>query len=387
MKRFLISLLALACMALSSCTEKPQDKTQNTPGTFRFVISSYRMFEQAEYQLRLQTGKMASVGTQVEWTDYDLEKNEFGVTFRCLAPDVASVSATGLVTSLKAGSTTIYADCADKQKVATFKLTVKGANSDSLAVVRAPWNWKAVGTKGAEEGYATFTLFDKVASISIVRYPIASYTTTVFESGGSKAGATSTLASGQGAAFAMNGSYFNTTTLYSNTFLAKDGGVIANSSDSEYNNRSNAILGIFAGRKSLEIKSIDTGKYNQYAKDYADVIASGPLLMSGGKKVQHTKTTDFYTVSHPRSIFGYDKKGYAYMIVIDGRFSGKGEGATVKEETDICSFLGLTDAMNFDGGGSSTLWTTSTGVLNHPCDNSKWDHAGERKVPNIIMVK
>ncbi len=47
----------------------------------------------------------------------------------------------------------------------------------------------------------------------------------------------------------------------------------------------------------------------------------------------------------------------------------------------------LTDALNLRGGGSSTLWALEGGVLNHPCDNHKFDNAGQRRVPNILAVK
>jgi exopolysaccharide biosynthesis protein len=49
--------------------------------------------------------------------------------------------------------------------------------------------------------------------------------------------------------------------------------------------------------------------------------------------------------------------------------------------------IGLTDALNLDGGGSSTLWTRSAGVLNHPSDNGRFDHFGQRVVPNIIAIR
>jgi len=45
--------------------------------------------------------------------------------------------------------------------------------------------------------------------------------------------------------------------------------------------------------------------------------------------------------------------------------------------------------MNLDGGGSSTLYVngaTETGVVNHPSDNKKFDHLGQRPVANIIYV-
>ena len=44
-------------------------------------------------------------------------------------------------------------------------------------------------------------------------------------------------------------------------------------------------------------------------------------------------------------------------------------------------------ALNLDGGGSSTLWTAQEGVLNHPYDNRRFDHEGERGVPNCIVVR
>ena len=48
--------------------------------------------------------------------------------------------------------------------------------------------------------------------------------------------------------------------------------------------------------------------------------------------------------------------------------------------------LGMKDAINLDGGGSTTLWTAKTGVINHPYDNKTFDHEGVRTVPNLIVV-
>jgi exopolysaccharide biosynthesis protein len=43
-----------------------------------------------------------------------------------------------------------------------------------------------------------------------------------------------------------------------------------------------------------------------------------------------------------------------------------------------------------DGGGSTTMWVKNqpdNGVVNYPSDNKKWDHYGERKVANVILVR
>ena len=58
---------------------------------------------------------------------------------------------------------------------------------------------------------------------------------------------------------------------------------------------------------------------------------------------------------------------------------------------------GCRNAVNLDGGGSSTLWLSPAsgdsvpknqigGVINHPSDNGKFDHKGERRVANSIIV-
>ena len=49
--------------------------------------------------------------------------------------------------------------------------------------------------------------------------------------------------------------------------------------------------------------------------------------------------------------------------------------------------LGLVDALNLDGGGSTTLWVQPAGVINHPCDNHRFDPYGQRVIPTAILVQ
>ena len=53
----------------------------------------------------------------------------------------------------------------------------------------------------------------------------------------------------------------------------------------------------------------------------------------------------------------------------------------------VAKMFGLKDALNLDGGGSSTLWTKPAGVVSHPYDNRRFDHYGQRSVPNIVVVR
>ena len=74
------------------------------------------------------------------------------------------------------------------------------------------------------------------------------------------------------------------------------------------------------------------------------------------------------------------------MVVVAGRFKNHSEGMSIDELSYLAKQLGMRDALNLDGGGSSTLWNNKTGIVNHPYDNKKFDHEGEREVSNAILV-
>jgi exopolysaccharide biosynthesis protein len=65
---------------------------------------------------------------------------------------------------------------------------------------------------------------------------------------------------------------------------------------------------------------------------------------------------------------------------VDGR-SELADGMSLYELQDYLLDLGCTDAINLDGGGSTTLWTNSQGVVNSPSDKS-----GERPVANVLLI-
>ena len=63
---------------------------------------------------------------------------------------------------------------------------------------------------------------------------------------------------------------------------------------------------------------------------------------------------------------------------------------SMAELAKLARWLKAKDAINLDGGGSTTLWLSGqpgNGVVNYPSDNKQWDHAGERKVANVLLVK
>jgi hypothetical protein len=73
---------------------------------------------------------------------------------------------------------------------------------------------------------------------------------------------------------------------------------------------------------------------------------------------------------HPRTAMGLSADLQTlYLAVVDGR-SSRSSGMYGSELADLMGQLGAWQAFNLDGGGSSTLWTAASGVVNVPSDGS-----------------
>jgi hypothetical protein len=96
-------------------------------------------------------------------------------------------------------------------------------------------------------------------------------------------------------------------------------------------------------------------------------ISGGPILVKSGKLAAGIGDfKEHKNVRNPRTAFGWNN-GYFYFVVVDGRRKGVSAGMDFAELAKEMASLGCTDAMNFDGGGSSTLWAAGK-VLNQPSD-------------------
>jgi exopolysaccharide biosynthesis protein len=119
-----------------------------------------------------------------------------------------------------------------------------------------------------------------------------------------------------------------------------------------------------------------------------NVMLSGPLLVYE-KQIEKLDTGSFTTARHPRSAIGIKPNGNIILLTVDGR-QENAAGMSLPELTKLMRWLGCTSAINLDGGGSTTLWVANfggNGVVNFPSDNKKWDHEGERKVANVILLQ
>ena len=94
---------------------------------------------------------------------------------------------------------------------------------------------------------------------------------------------------------------------------------------------------------------------------------------------EEKSSKSFVETRHPRTAVAKLKDGKFLMITVDGRSESSG-GIGLQDLAEYLLSLGATDAMNLDGGGSTTMFVDGK-VVNHPSDKE-----GERKVSDALLV-
>ena len=116
-------------------------------------------------------------------------------------------------------------------------------------------------------------------------------------------------------------------------------------------------------------------------REVVHVIGGGPRLLADGRYVGGEGfTTGFLNRRHPRTVIARLADGRLILVVVDGRQPYHSLGMTLVELAAMLRTLGATDAVNLDGGGSSTLVVRGT-VVNLPSDEG-----GERPVSDALLV-
>lgn len=111
------------------------------------------------------------------------------------------------------------------------------------------------------------------------------------------------------------------------------------------------------------------------------VLGGQPMILSGGTVLNTESALEHLIALNPRTAVGHDATGTKLvMLVVDGRNTGVSDGCVSKELADIMREVGCTEAMNFDGGGSSTFYVDEFGVVNRTSDGS------ERAVTNALFA-
>jgi hypothetical protein len=126
--------------------------------------------------------------------------------------------------------------------------------------------------------------------------------------------------------------------------------------------------------------------------DDRTVINGGPLLVRHGR-VHITQEQDgmhqtlnpsfdygWFLQRNPRTFAGTDARGRTLFVTVDGRQLGE-LGLSIPETAAVARSLGMTEAMNLDGGGSTAM-VIHGALVSHPSDA-----AGERAVGDAIVIR
>jgi len=112
-------------------------------------------------------------------------------------------------------------------------------------------------------------------------------------------------------------------------------------------------------------------------------VGGGPWLVRNGEILidapQQGFQTGFSDRRHPRTAVGVTAQGRLLLVTVDGRQPMSG-GMTLYELAQLMKQLGATDAINLDGGGSTTLAVRGGLVLNSPSEGK------QRPVANAVVV-
>lgn len=114
------------------------------------------------------------------------------------------------------------------------------------------------------------------------------------------------------------------------------------------------------------------------------ILGGGPQLIKDGTIAitndQEKIAPAFVSDRHPRTAIAKLASGKLLLLTVDGRQPGISVGMSLTTLADLLLELDAVEAINLDGGGSTTM-TVRNRVVNRPSDQ-----AGERPVSDAILV-
>lgn len=195
---------------------------------------------------------------------------------------------------------------------------------------------------------------------------------------------TSEFAEENNALAAVNGSFFRRDTGGSVVFLKVNGKVIYKGQPNRNQYHESGAVAWSANKLIQILKKPEQG---WQSADFETILSSGPLLIYESE-IQNFNNDPFHQNRHPRTAVGVTNDRRLYLVTIDGR-SFQAYGMTIPELSDFLMELGAVNALNLDGGGSTAMWirnATENGIVNYPSDNLEFDHEGERRVANVLLI-
>lgn len=185
---------------------------------------------------------------------------------------------------------------------------------------------------------------------------------------------TSNMAEDNNVVLAINGDYYGARqsgyvirngNLYRNTSGDRDALVIKQNGEFEF---------VSEGETSAE-ELLQNGAYQ--------VLSFGPVLLEDGEiSVGENDEVGMAMASNPRTAIGYLGNNHYVFVVSDGRTSESAR-LSLYELASFMKELGVADAYNLDGGGSSTMVFKGE-IINNPTTNGHSNK--ERSVSDIVYI-
>lgn len=132
-----------------------------------------------------------------------------------------------------------------------------------------------------------------------------------------------------------------------------------------------------------ELSSIRSGRFHKWRVETA--VGGGPVLVQQGQvRITNEEERKFYGKAihdrHPRTAIGYTKDNDLIVFVCEGR-SDNAAGLTLPQIAKILREIGCEEAMNLDGGGSTSMLVNGIEV-NTPSSNGV-----QRAVPSVFLIQ
>ncbi len=150
-----------------------------------------------------------------------------------------------------------------------------------------------------------------------------------------------------------------------------------------------ASLGKFYWKSDVTSPTLYISRWNDFSftpvENPYNAISGDSIILRAGNVI-----ADLDNVAlQPRTAIGFSNNGrFIYLVVVDGRQLFYSEGVTRKELADLMKSFGADNAMNLDGGGSSTMVVHGKDgqprILNSPIDKRIPSH--ERPVANHLGI-
>ena len=261
------------------------------------------------------------------------------------------------------------------------------AQQDSIAVIHAGWTAKKIA-RGVTWKHCWFdNLYGSHQNIDILeikprrklRFGIGYEKKELVE--------TSDFGTRAHALAAINGNFFDVKNGGSVDFVKASNQIVSEEQLEKGQRARHQRAAIALRGRKLSIEAWDGSPDWEKRLPYQSIMGTGPLLVIDGKE-EALDTAAFNRLRHPRSAVAITKRGRVLLITVDGR-NERAAGMSLFELSRFLRWMQADDAINLDGGGSTTLWISgepADGVVNYPCDKKTWDHTGERKVANALLV-